>query len=181
MATGRITQKNVEALAQQAKRGGARLYLWDAELKGFGAMATPTGAISYVIQYRLGGRGAPTRRGVIGRHPALKPESARTMARTKLGRVAAGIDVVQEKLDLRRKLSAETFSDALELYGATKRDLRTWPDMKRSIEFNVGSALGTRPIVSITRGDIGSLIDRTAARSPAIARSVFACLRPFFK
>ena len=181
MATGRITQKRVETLAEAARRDGARLYLWDSELKGFGVMATPNGVISYVIQYRLGGRGAPSRRGVIGRHPALKPESARTVAKTKLGQVAAGVDVVQERLDQRRKLSAETFSDALDLYGVTKARLRSWPEAKRCIELNAGSALISRPIVTITRGDIGAAVDRTAARSPAVARGFFAYMRPFFK
>jgi integrase len=36
-------------------------------------------------------------------------------------------------------------------------------------------------MVSVTRGDVASLVDAVAARSPSVARALFAAIRPFFK
>ena len=56
-------------------------FLWDPELKGFGVKAEASGAKSYVLQYRLGGRGSKVRRYTIGRHGSpWTPATARTEA-----------------------------------------------------------------------------------------------------
>ena len=36
-------------------------------------------------------------------------------------------------------------------------------------------------MVSVTRGDVAALVDTVAARSPSVARALFAAIRPFFK
>ena len=64
MATGKINKRSIDALRASDKN----LFLWDTDLKGFGAKITPAGAISYVIQFRMGGREASTRRYTIGVH-----------------------------------------------------------------------------------------------------------------
>ena len=50
---------------QKREGSGGTVFLWDAELAGFGAKATPT-ACSYIVQYRLGGRGTQTKRVTLG-------------------------------------------------------------------------------------------------------------------
>lgn len=64
MATGKITKRTLDALQAGAVTG----FLWDDELKGFGAKITAGGSASYVVQYRMGGREAKTRRYTIGGH-----------------------------------------------------------------------------------------------------------------
>jgi hypothetical protein len=64
MATGKITKRTVDALLTAAVEG----FLWDEDLKGFGLKTTARGAASYVVQYRMGGREAKTRRYTIGAH-----------------------------------------------------------------------------------------------------------------
>jgi integrase len=36
-------------------------------------------------------------------------------------------------------------------------------------------------MVSVTRGDVAALVDTVSARSPSVARALFAAIRPFFK
>src|SRR3546814_18661174 len=64
MASGKITKRAVDALISS----GQHDLLWDDSLKGFGAKRTKDGAVSYVLQFRLGGRESKTRRYTIGSH-----------------------------------------------------------------------------------------------------------------
>ncbi len=54
---GKVTKAAVDALIGRAIKEKAVTILWDDALPGFGAKATPKGACSYVLQYRLGGQG----------------------------------------------------------------------------------------------------------------------------
>jgi len=76
MSLTRITKRAVDGVHSNS----ADQFLWDIELKGFGVKITPGGSKVYILQYRRGGRGSPTRRITIGRHGALTPEQARKEA-----------------------------------------------------------------------------------------------------
>ena len=81
MAVGRIHKRSVDAFLPAANVR----FLWDDELKGFGRRLSPSGARSYVLQYRMGGREAPTRRYTIGRHGSpWTPDQARDEAKRLL-------------------------------------------------------------------------------------------------
>ena len=121
---GKISKRAVDALIADARAADAALFLWDAELPGFGVKATPS-ACSYVVQYRLGGRGAPSKRLTLGKHGALTPDEARKRAKEELGKVANGKDVVQAKKDERAKLKAGTFRDLSESYFAVNGTVET--------------------------------------------------------
>ena len=69
----KITKRAVDAVHPRS----TDQFLWDRDLKGFGLKVTPSGNKVYLLQYRKGGRGAPTKRVTIGRHGALTPEQAR--------------------------------------------------------------------------------------------------------
>ncbi len=69
MATAKITKRSVDAL----KPGERDTYLWDTGLAGFGVKCTRTGHKVYLVQYRTGGRGSPTRRITLGKHGTLTP------------------------------------------------------------------------------------------------------------
>ena len=60
MPTGKITKRLVDGLIADAKSTGRTIITWDEDLRRFGVLATASGAASYVIQYRLGGRGVPS-------------------------------------------------------------------------------------------------------------------------
>jgi hypothetical protein len=77
MPTGKITKRSVDVLTSRQ----SDVFLWDDVLRGFGLRLTPKGARSYVLQYRMGGREAPTRRYTIGTHGSpWTPETARRAA-----------------------------------------------------------------------------------------------------
>ena len=80
----KITKRAVDALHPN----GADQFLWDTDLKGFGLKVTAGGNKVYILQYRKGGRGAPTRRVTIGRHGALTPDQARKEAARLSGALA---------------------------------------------------------------------------------------------
>ena len=77
-----LTKRTVEALKPAAKSWIA----WDDTLTGFGIRVQPTGLKSYIVNYRAGdgGRKAPNKRVVLGRHGGITAEQARHMARRVL-------------------------------------------------------------------------------------------------
>jgi len=90
-----LTKRTVDALKPQDKPWIA----WDDKLTGFGVRAHPSGAKSYVVNYRAGngGRKAPNKCVVVGRSGRVTPDHARRLAQELLGlepaqRVANHID-----------------------------------------------------------------------------------------
>ena len=100
MATGKISKRTVDSLPVGPKEN----YLWDTDLKGFGVKITTAGSISYIIQFRMGGREAKTRRFTIGSHGSpWTPTTARLEAERLLVIVAQGIDPVDAEKQRRRE------------------------------------------------------------------------------
>jgi hypothetical protein len=69
----RLTKRTVDA----APAPGEEYFLWDNDLRGFGLRVLKSGRKSYVVQYKIGGRGGPTRRNALGLHGVLTAEEAR--------------------------------------------------------------------------------------------------------
>ena len=70
--------------------------MWDDSIKGFGAKITKSGAVSYILQFRMGGRESRTRRYTIGSHGSpWTPTTARDEAERLLIQIAQGIDPVE--------------------------------------------------------------------------------------
>lgn len=179
MATGKITKRAVDAI----RAGASDTFLWDDELRGFGMKVTPAGKRSYVYQYRIGGRGAKTKRWTIGSHGS--PWTAAT-ARTEAERLALlvgqGIDPVDAE-HLRRK-QAETlgFTGYVETF--TDNYLKTewgdsWPLAKRRLEMYAVPALKDRPLPEIRAYEITAILDKVRDQ-PALARNLYAVMRKLF-
>lgn len=182
MATANITKRVVDGLRAQAKEDGRTLYLWDADTRGFGVLATKTGSVSYFVEYRLGGRGAKNQRMTIGKHGVLTPDEARKLAKEQLGKVARGDDVAQAKKEAREKLTSQTLKEAIERFLDTnKRPGRYWVHKRARLLGKDMEPLHARPIASIKRSDVLAVMDKVKARSEAAARLLFVDLRPFFK
>ena len=163
MATGRISKRTVDATTL----GARDVYLWDADLAGFGLKVTPTGSKVYLAQYRIGGRKGRTRRVTIGRHGTLTPDQARREARRLLGEVAAGRDPAEARAKARREL---TVAELCELYlaegVATKKQATVEMDRSR-IARHIKPLLGHRQLRSITRADIERFMQDVAAGKTA--------------
>jgi len=182
MAQGSITKRAVDAL----KPGVADRFLWSVERKGFGLKVTPSGKKVYVLQYRMGGRGSPTRRYTIGAHGDWTPELADKEAARLLRMVDTGTDpasVKRERVERLRTDSALAFPD----YVQTFLDRYVKPEWTRSYDFaesilrlHVTPRWKSRTLPSICKSDVTALFDALPADKPALARNTFAVVRKLF-
>jgi TetR/AcrR family transcriptional repressor of mexJK operon len=67
-------------------------YWWDEAVPGFGLKITPADRKIFILQYRMGGRGTPTRRYTIGQFPDIKSAEARRTAMLLKSSIARRID-----------------------------------------------------------------------------------------
>src|SRR3546814_2306308 len=136
MPTGKVTKRYVDAM----RPGPKDAFLWDDELHGFGLKVTPSGAKSFIFQYRLGGRGAKTRRWTIGKLGSpWTPASARDEADRLSKLVSQGIDPVEDKHRRARQAATLGFSSYVDIF--TDGYLKTewgdsWPQAKRQLEMH---------------------------------------------
>lgn len=107
----KLTKTTVEA----EQPGEVQRFVWDSELKGFGLKVFPTGAKSFVLQYRTAeGR---SRRFTIGKYSdSLTADQARKIAKGLLADITKGADP-QGEAKARRE--AWTISDLLDAYLAS--------------------------------------------------------------
>lgn len=147
----RLTKRSVEKLPGKADS----YFVWDADLKGFGARIYPSGKRTYVIQYRAGRR---TRRMTLGQHGALTTDQTRKMARQKLGDVARGADPAEERRQHQLAPSVAALCDRfLELYVEQHCKPTTVRSYRTIIRNNIKPRLGTYLVNAVTRADIAAL------------------------
>lgn len=151
----KITKRAVDAVQAVPARD---VWLWDAELKGFGLRVRSNGAKSYVLEYRpgAGGRSAPKRRVTIGRHGSpWTPDTARREARRLLGAVANGGDPAAEKSDHK---GAPTVAQMTERFLAEhvnlKRKASTAKEYRRLLSQFVVPKVGRKRVVDVVRRDM---------------------------
>lgn len=178
MATGKISKRTVDSIPV----GPRENYLWDTELKGFGVKVTAAGSISYVIQFRMGGREARTRRFTIGSHGSpWTPTTARMEAERLLVIIAQGIDPVDAEKQRRREAVDLAFSNYADLFTRScKRD--GWRRLvERSIRLYLKPAFGMKPLPAISKVDVVSVLDQMPVEQVANRRNVFAVMRRLFR
>lgn len=178
MASGKITKRSVDALISTRVES----FLWDEGIKGFGAKITKSGAISYILQFRMGGREARTRRYTIGSHGSpWTPTTARDEAERLLLLIAQGIDPVEVERQRRREavdLAFNNYADRFEKACVGKG----WKILvERSFRIHAKPILGTKPLPKITRADVVAVFDRMPGPQVANRRNVFAVLRRLFR
>ncbi len=93
-----------------------RTVLWDTDVKGFGFLCLPSGAASYIFDYR--NANGQKRRATIGKLGALTPDQARAIAEGWSALVRAGGDPLAVKQGARE---AFTLNDLFDRYLASAR------------------------------------------------------------
>ncbi|WP_261934329.1 tyrosine-type recombinase/integrase [Sphingomonas bisphenolicum] len=178
MATGRITKRTLDALLAAAVDG----FLWDEDLRGFGLKTTSRGSASYVVQYRMGGREAKTRRYTIGTHGSpWTPSTAREEATRMLLLVAQGVDPVESDKQRRREAVDLAFSNYADRFAASCKG-KGWKTMvTRSFSLHIKPHLRNKALPTITRADVVDVFDKMPVEQVANRRNVFAVLRRLFK
>ena len=154
----KLTKRIIDALRPAPDRD---VVTWDGELRGFGVRVKPTGAMSYLIQYRnADGRSCRLTLGKVG---TLTPDEARVLARSKLADVAKGADPVAEK---RAASGAPTVTEVCDWYlenakagrilGRKGRPIKasTLALDKSRIETHVKPLLGIRRVRTLSMADL---------------------------
>jgi integrase len=179
MVMAKIGKRTVDG----AQPNKAPWFLWDDELKGFGLLVQPTGAKAYILQYRIGGRGSPTRRYTIGKHGKITADIARVEAKKLLGLVAAGHDPTAEKSAARRA-GGERLKEIVAVFMERHHRARgnRWsPEVQRTFDHDILPRWGDRQLAAITRSEVVDLLDEIVERgSPIQANRTLVVLRKFF-
>lgn len=199
MATGKITKDAVDSIPIPAV--GKREHLWDEAVKGFGVMVTDKGVRSYILQYRMGGRGTPTRRVTIGKHGSpWTPATARKRALELLEQVRRKIDPFDAARDtlaaakqaketeraaqaIRSKLAFDAIAADYIAKGTWTdgKRIRTWASYERIIQRDLLPHFNTKPLTQISSDDINELLHEIGERGPSAARRAHIVLANIFK
>ena len=173
-----LTKRTVEALEPDRRPWIA----WDDRLTGFGVRVQPSGAKTFVVNYRTGsgGRSAPNKRVTLGRFGRITPEQARRMAQELLGKVASGEDPAQERAEARDMSTlARAFEDYL---GANpRRKPRTVEMYRMNLRVCFGDWL-SRALDTIDRRDVEARFHRVTERHGwATANQAVSMLRSIYR
>lgn len=145
---------------------------------------TRSGRKVYVVQYRMGGRGFPTKRRTIGADGSpWTPLTARAEAERVLHMVGLGQDpAVAEQEKERQQLHGRFEQLAEHFLADSQRNWapRTYINRKSDIERWLLPVLGKKTLCSITRRDITAVLDRIPDGRPALPRNVFVLMRTIF-
>ena len=155
---------------------------WDDRLVGFGVRVQPSGAKTFLINYRTGsgGRKARNRRIAVGRCGRLAPEEARRLAQELLGRVARGEDPAEERAGSRGMPTLrEAFAEYLT--ANPNRKATTEALYRSQMRYCLGDWLA-RPLDTITRRDVETRFHRVSRRNGwAVANHIIALLRSVYR
>jgi integrase len=179
-----LTVQSVERLKPDPNK---RLEIPDGLLTGLYLVIQPSGARSWAVRYRHGGRPIKL---TLGPYPALDLTSARAKAKEELRSVASGMNPAAEKIEAARRardggVDQDLVSRQIDLF--VERHLQPnrsesyAKDSKRLLEKEVRPLWGERRVQDITRRDVVELLDRIADRgAPITANRVLALIRRFF-
>ena len=147
----KLTKRRIEALPIKDKD----YFVWDTEVSGFGVRVLPSGAKTYQVQYRKGGR---TRRVGVGRHGTLTAEEARRRARELLGDVARGENPAEMIAQHRRAPTIAALCDRFfEGHVRERCKPSTQSEYRRAIDLFIAPAIGSFKVVDVERRDITAL------------------------
>ena len=163
-----MKQKITKKVVDGTMPDGRVRFLWDTELRGFGVKITPTGSKVYVIQYRTGGRGSPTRRYTVGKHGTISTEKARKTAQALLGEVANGRDPQQCKMAERASLTVAALCDLYLAEGCATKKASTIATDKGRIARHIKPLLGRRKVKDLTPNDVRRFMQQVAQGKTAV-------------
>ncbi|MCC5975440.1 MAG: site-specific integrase [Rubellimicrobium sp.] len=164
MPSIRIGRKSVSTLPQPEKP----VVYYDETLKGFGLAIRPTGARSWIVEYRpgSGGRGVAKRRVVIGTPETLTPEEARSQAREILAKARLGQDTAAERAEER---AAATVTDLARKWMTEhvepKRKTSTAALYRSCLEIHILPVLGSRRAITVGAQDVARLHKSIAVKA----------------
>lgn len=147
----KITKRFID----QLKPTDRDVVLWDSEMARFGVRVKPTGAMTYLVQYR--NSASRTRKLALGRVGVLTPEEARQAARKALAVVSGGGDPSADRHAQRMDL---TIAELVERYlaeGPASKPAKkktSWSADASNLRRHVVPLLGRRQLAALTSDDV---------------------------
>ena len=170
----RINERSVKVMV--AKSGRAYELFYDDEVKGFAVRVTASGTRSFVMNYRMLGRGE--RRLTIGRYPALSCTAARAAATTLALRIGNGEDPLEVTQTAAREMTVETLVARYTAEHVAKK--RSAYDDKRRLAKYILPKWKARKVSAITRAEVSALVAPVAIATPVEANRLLALVSGLF-
>ena len=178
MASMELSKSVVEALEPRAKPYIA----YDAKLKGFGVRIMPSGAKSWIVEYRpgAGGRSVAKRRLSLGSTTLLTAAQARSKAKDHLASARLGDDPAALRSSERETPALSTVINEYLTHVEAKRAPGTARIYRHYLKFHVERQLGARKITTIEYTDLAKLHGRIGQKHPTTANRVIGALSSLF-
>jgi integrase len=148
----KLTKRVVDAAKANFDR---ELFLWDADVKGFGVRIKPSGAKSFLLKYRIG---TQTRRYTISKVGSpYTVEEARQISVDLLRNIRAGHDPIAAKAAERGALTVSELADLYLAEGPAEKPNKkasSWETDGSNINRHIRPLLGHKIAKSLTQPDI---------------------------
>ena len=174
----KLTKRTIDELQPMNKDQ----FYWDTGITGLALKVTPKGKKTFLVQYRPGGRGTPTRKMSIGPYGDVTLHKAQTEARRILGLRAEGRDPALEKQQAKRRAVSNKFEViAKDFIAKHASQNRTVEETTRIIDKYILPSWKTRSLHELGRPDVIDLLDVIVERgAPVMANRTLAVLRKLF-
>jgi integrase len=174
----RLTKSTVDALPTPEKE----IVFWDRTLPGFGLKITPKGRKVFIVLYRAGGGGSRLRKYTIGPYGRVTLHNARIEAQKVLAARLEGRDPALEKLDARRRLTADAVPEVAALYAKLHlSQRRSGREVMQILQRNLVDHVGSRSVHSISKRDVIDVVNAVVDRgSPVAANKSLKVVKSFF-
>ena len=163
-------------------RAGRPLAKAQGDVPGLTFTLSSTGAASWVLRYRFGGK---ARELTIGRYPDFGIAAAKAAALEARAKIQSGIDVARAKrLEHVQRAGAQTVKDLCDDYMAKVMPTlaaNTRTNRTHHIENHVIPALGAIPARELTGADIVALLEKVGKKSVSMATLVRVAINEICK
>ncbi|WP_108462238.1 tyrosine-type recombinase/integrase [Devosia naphthalenivorans] len=178
MAGQKITKRVVDA----AEPRDSRYIVFDSLITGFGLRVMPTGAKSFIYEYRPGegGRALAKRRYTIGKATDLTADQARKEAERLRALVATGGDPMESKSDARKAATVEEVASLwLSSHVKAKRSDGTHEHYRDLLDRIIIPALGNLKAKTLPHSKVARLHDDWS-HTPFQANRILSCISAFY-
>jgi integrase len=166
MPKTRLTKSTIDALPIPEKE----IVHWDQTLPGFGLKITPKGRKVFIVLYRAANGGSRLRKYTIGPYGRITLHNARVEAQKILAARLEGRDPATEKLEARRRLTADAVPEVIGLYGKLHlSQRRSGREVMQILQRNLVDRVGTRSVHSISKREVIDLVNAVVDRGSRVA------------
>mgnify|MGYP001226993304 CR=1 FL=1 len=167
--------KLTDASVKAWKATEARQQVPDSLTPGLCLIVQPTGAKSWTLRYRAGGK---QRRLKLGSYPAMSLSEARGKAREAQAGVVDGLDPAQAKIE--RKAAPTVGELAATWLDAHATGLKSEVAIRGYMNNDLVPALGHFKVAAIRRAHVIEVIEAKAAKTPRAAAQLLTYARLLF-